>query len=252
MTFFRAAALTAALLASLVVTSDASAAPEPTISSVGVSLPSTTDQSMPPAQKFVRLSIHFSSMPEGCAGQEFRYANEDGNWVSEPVYIQRPYVHQSAGFGYKGVYVQYWGNCSTDGTGTAGPIGNIVYTRYTLPRPAAAVPNPATSSEPKITAVTVGLPTKPVDGQYLPSQFLPSVHVTFTTPDGCHVTGMRYANEDGNWQGDSPSLTRPLIHPSAGYGYKGVYTQVMGYCDDGHHVMSNIVYTRYTLVKLAA
>jgi hypothetical protein len=221
----------------LIAVPAAHAATEPTIANLTASAPSAEyayEPGLSPGMRLARLDFTVTSWGDcdrGAGAPMYRYANEDGNWVDEYRDLQRPYINRDPSPGYKGVYVQLLANC---GTGTARPVGNVLFARYTMPNPPTATEPAEPAAQARIVKASIALPNPAYvnDPMRMPSERLP--HVSFDqvdAPANCSFSSFRYAREDEAWV-DSVSRTRPLVHLTPGAGERSIYVQLEGTCGE--------------------
>lgn len=154
---------------------------------------------------------------------EMRVANEDGVWGNWDQCKARPHL-LSAGYGYKGVFVQVRNQHLQ--------ASNILFTKITYVRETQAAPAPGDAAAPKVNSLTLPATTA-----------TRTITATINATDDKGVTMMRLANEDGNWQAWKPFAANATHTLSLGAGIKGVFVQVR----DAAGKESNIVFTKTRL-----
>ncbi len=164
-----------------------------------------------------------------------RTANEDGTWGAWRAFAAEVPHQLTAGFGFKAVFVQV-----RDGAGNTSTV-RMVRTSYV-----AEVVNPGPGGGDAGAAPDAEAPV--LHGLTLPAiTATRTVTIAIDATDNVGVSGVRTANEDGNW-GPWRAFAAEVGHElTAGFGTKGVFVQVRDAA--GNH--SNVLFRTLAFREVA-
>jgi hypothetical protein len=141
---------------------------------------------------------------------EMQLAHEDGTWGPWQPFASPVNYDLSAGYGIKGVYVRV-----RDMAGNESAAAYKTLTYSATPDPGGGGGGVPDAADPVLSAIAVPALTATRD-----------ISVTLTATDDTAVTGMRLANEDGNWGAWKAFAATSTWTLSANVGPKAVYAQV--------------------------
>ncbi|MEO6867312.1 MAG: hypothetical protein ABI200_04755 [Gaiellales bacterium] len=165
---------------------------------------------------------------------EMQLAREDGNWGPWQPFSTPVTYRLSNGLGIKGVFVRVRDMAGNESNSVYRTIGFIEQPAGDGGGPVPGVPGAPDGADPILSALTIPAMSA-----------TQTIDVTVVATDDVGVTGIRYANEDGNWgEWQAYAATKPwLLSPREGM--KVVFAQVRDAAGRESVVMS--ARTRYQL-----